>query len=123
MAYLGLIGLLIGVAAIGRWFWRAWGVDVPQKAYPFQAALLVGLLLGVSALYLGHDDPFAPWAIGFAIMFLYFLSTGAQKIGDDSIAVGDSLPAFTAPDDNDDEFDSSSLSGSRVLLKFFRGHW
>ena len=64
-----------------------------------------------------------PWSIGLAAFLLYLTATGAQKVADEGIQVGDTIPAFTAPDDEGNEFDSASLAGSRVLIKFFRGHW
>jgi len=123
MTNLGLIGVLIIVATAVRWFWRAWQVNVPSTPYLFQALWGVGLALGVVALYQGAGDPFAPWAVGLALMFLYLVSTGAQKVDGTGVNIGDTLPQFTAPDDSGETFDSASLAGSRVLLKFFRGHW
>ncbi len=123
MENLGIIGLVIVVATMVRWFWRAWQVNVPKTPYGFQAMVGVGFMLGLLALNQGSGDAFAPWAVGVALAFLYLTATGAQKVGDSMVNVGDAMPAFTAPDDNGEEFDSASLAGSRVLLKFFRGHW
>ena len=39
------------------------------------------------------------------------------------IKVGDTIPRFTAPDDKGEIFDSNSLHGHLVLIKFFRAHW
>ena len=123
MTYLGLIGLLIIAAASTRWFWRAWQVNVPAKPYLFQGLVGTGFVLGCLSIYLGQNDPYASWAVGVGIVILYLLSTGAQKAGAEMVNVGDTVPAFSAPDDNGEMFDSASLEGSRVLLKFFRGHW
>ena len=123
MEYLGFASLAIVLATIIRWFSRAWQVNVPSTPYLFQALVGAGLVLGIVALYVGTSTTFAGWAVGLAAVFLYLTSTGAQKVNDATIDVGDTLPAFTARDDDGKVFDSSSLSGSRVLLKFFRGHW
>ena len=39
------------------------------------------------------------------------------------IQVGDTIPAFSAPDDRGEVFDSARLRGHPVLIKFFRAHW
>lgn len=123
MEKIGLIGLVIVLASAGRWFWRAWKVDIPKSPIVFQMLLLVGLLCGAASLYLGLSDPYAPWAIGVAAVLIFLTATGAQKVDGEMIGVGDKIPAFTGPDDAGDTFDSTSLDGHRVLLKFFRGHW
>ena len=123
MEKFGLIGFVIILAASGRWFWRAWQVNVPSTPRVFQVLLGTGLALGVLSIYLGQGDAFAPWAIGLAAFLLYLTATGAQSVADDGIQVNDAIPAFVAPDDSGNDFDSASLAGSRALIKFFRGHW
>ena len=39
-----------------------------------------------------------------------------------AIQVGDTIPRFTAPDGRGETFDSASLNGHLVLIKFFRAH-
>ena len=123
MQYLGLIGFIIVLAATARWFWRAWAVNVPKTPYLFQSLLAAGLALGALSLLQGHQDPFAIWAVVLGVMLIFLTATGAQKVDEKSLNVGEKIPAFTAPDDNDVEFDSASLAGTRTLIKFFRGHW
>ena len=123
MQNLGLIGFIIVLAATARWFWRAWAVNVPKTPYLFQSLLAAGLALGVLSLLQGHQDPFAIWAVVLGVMLIFLTATGAQKVDEKSLNVGEKIPAFTAPDDNDVEFDSASLAGTRTLIKFFRGHW
>jgi hypothetical protein len=123
MENLGLIGLVIVLASTARWFWRAWKVDIPKTPRVFQGLLLLGLICGVISLYMGFNDPSASWAIGVAAVLIFLTATGAQRVDGDMIEVGDSIPAFSAPDDEGNSFDMASLAGSRVLLKFFRGHW
>ena len=123
MQNLGLIGFFVILAASARWFWRAWQVNVPATPYVFQALLAAGLILGIFSIYFGQHDPFAPWAIGIALLLIFLTATGAQKLANDGIDIGDSIPSFQALQDNGEEFNSASLAGSRVLIKFFRGHW
>lgn len=123
MQYLGIMSLVFALATTTRWFQRAWRVDIPKKRTSFQILWCAGLLLGVAAVLSGSADGFAYWGIGIAIVMLYFSYTGGQRENEKSVEVGDKFPAFTAFDDSDNTFDSASLQGSRVLLKFFRGHW
>lgn len=51
-------------------------------------------------------------------VFTYFLASKNTPIGNIQVGVGDKLLAFQTPD-----FDSSSLTGKRILLKFYRGAW
>ena len=121
--YLGLASVLIGLVVAGRWFLRAWRVDIPRDPTSFRLAWGAGLLLGIAGLVLGSGDGFAPWGVGVGVVFLYLSFTGGQRVDDQRIKVGDAMPAFAGVDDTGAEFDSASLKGSRVLLKFFRGHW
>ena len=119
----GIVALIVVLATTTRWFWRAYRVDIPASPRLFVAAWSVGLLLGVMAWSQGGANTAAAWAIGVALLMLYLASTGAQRVGNTAIKVGDTIPAFTALDEHGAQFDSASLAGSRFLLKFFRGHW
>jgi len=120
---LGLIALTLLLASAGRWFWRAYRVNIPKNPILFISTWLACLGMGSVAYYLEPADPYAGSAIGIGLVLLYLVSTGAQKVGDEMINVRDQLPQFTAIDEHGNTFDSSTLSGKRVLLKFFRGHW
>ena len=120
---LGLASLLVGLVATGRWFLLAWRVDIPRNPTLFRLAWGAGLVLGIAALVLATNDGFAPWGVGVGIVLLYLSFTGAQRADGALVDVGDAMPAFAGVDDTGAEFDSTSLVGSRVLLKFFRGHW
>ena len=123
MPTLGLIALLVVLGTTVRWFWRMWRVNIPKVPYLFQSIWGVGFVLGIVALRQGSGGSAAGWAVGVAGLLLFLSSTGAQKVTGEMINVGDTLPAFTAPDDSGETFDSTSLAGSKVLLKIFRGHW
>ena len=64
----------------------------------------LSILIGAAYLGLGH-----------------FLSE--QSMQTPAVSVGTPLPAFTALDENGELFDIASVSGSPIILKFFRGHW
>lgn len=121
--YLGLIALTLVLGAIARWFWLAWRVAIPASSGMFMAVWATGLVLGVAALISPGSHTAAGWAIGLALLMLYLAMTAGQKAGVGGVNVGDTIPHFTALDENDAQFDSASLAGSRFLLKFFRGHW
>ena len=124
MIDLGLLGLLIILVTTGTWFWRAWRVRIPTSTpYPFIMLWAFGLVLGIVALMGETESSYAAWAVGVGVSLLYLIFTGAQKVSDTMINVGDQIPAFNGTNDEGETFDSSSLSGSRVLIKFFRGHW
>jgi hypothetical protein len=121
--HLGLFALVLILTSATRWFWRAWQVNVPRKPGLFRATWATGSILGCVAYYQSPEDPFAVWAIGLGLLLVYLVSTGAQKVGSEMVNVGDTLPSFSALDENGNVFNSSSLEGKPVLLKFFRGHW
>src|SRR5882724_3082132 len=87
---------------------------------------VAGALLGAAAL-VSH-----PGAVGYAIAgigvalggffsFLTFVSGLPEQ--EAAVAVGSEAPDFRSFDSDGTEFRLSELSGSRVLLKFFRGTW
>ena len=123
MENLGFIAFVVVMATLARWGWLLWKVRIPKSPIVFQALWAFGLLLGALTLYQGYDNAFASWAVGVGLVILFLSSTGKQKVEGDMIEVGDTIPAFSAPDHTNVTFDSASLAGSRVLLKFFRGHW
>jgi hypothetical protein len=123
MENIGSIGFVIVMATLARWGWLLWNVKIPKSPIVFQALWAAGLLLGALSIYQGYDNALASWAVGVGLVFLFLSSTGKQRVDGDMVAVGDTIPAFSAPDQSNTTFDSASLAGSRVLLKFFRGHW
>lgn len=131
----------VGLAATGMALvllgWVTYLATVPRGTVPVvptrhMIAEGVGLLLAIGALtQLGGASLSVVIAIGLMTtvsvtggsLFFFLLTQRKTPIGDITIAVGDTLPRFTATDHEGAAFDSESLRGERVLLKFFRGHW
>ena len=87
---------------------------------------LAGLILSGSALFahpgaIGYGIAGVAFAVSGFFFFLTFMS-GLPDQGA-AIAVGSKVPDFSGFDSDGREFRLSSLAGSRVLLKFFRGTW
>ncbi len=123
---LATLGLLALGATTAGWFARIKWVAIPNNRLGFLAGWLSALLLGVASL----DSPSAGWVSGVMAsiamlgggLFLLLYSLAKQGVGD-AIAVGDSMPVFSGLDEHSQSFDSATLGGSPILLKFFRGHW
>ena len=62
-------------------------------------------------------------AVMMPTLFGYLYSQRATPAGNLTVKVGDTLRPFTALTPEGVRFESTSLRGQRVLLKFFRGHW
>ncbi len=123
---LGFAALLVIVGSVAIWFRAARQVALPQNRIAFVTAWAGGAVLGLIALLLGPG-----WLGGvpatLALLAGSFLTVlvgiSRQQVASDAVVVGESLRAFTAPDDSGQIFDSASLAGKPTLLKFFRGHW
>ena len=118
----------LGVIAISSGLWvRAFRrVEIPENRGFYVAAWVVAAALGVAALvgepgWLGGVP--AGFGVFMAAFFLGAVAIGGQKLSDEAITVGDTIPAFTAVDEHGQTFNSQSLTGHPVLIKFFRGHW
>lgn len=96
----------------GRWLLRllaGTSMVVAGLAFALGVELFGGILAGV--------------AMGVSILFLVLSSLSRQSSNTPAVAVGQPMLEFSAPDENGEIFDSASLSGKPILLKFFRGHW
>ena len=123
---LALIALAI-IIGIGVFWVRAIrAVQVPENRGAYLTAAAIALILSIVALS-GNASWFGNVAAGLALfasaLFCFTFAISAQKLGVDAIKVGDSLPAFSAVTASGENFDSTSLAGSPVLIKFFRGLW
>ncbi|MBL4820121.1 MAG: hypothetical protein JKY98_03885 [Gammaproteobacteria bacterium] len=118
--------VLLWVLATVIWFKRIRQVAIPDNRLPFLlgwfGAALFGLLSFFSSGAGWISGIFGTIAIiaGIAMLVLYVLRK--QGAGE-TIAVGDQIPVFCAQDAESNPFDSISMAGSPILLKFFRGHW
>lgn len=120
----GLVAMVLVLGTTAVWSYLAFKANMPKSLAPFGILWSTGFALGAYALVQGTESRgSAITAVALGGMLLFFLSTGRQKSGGGAIAVGDRLPEFSAPDENGDLFHSSSLAGSAVVLKIFRGHW
>ena len=125
-SYLGVASLVIVAISIHIWFRALKRVEIPQNRSGFVATWLVAAVLAVTALagepgWLGGVP--AGFAVFLSTFFLFTVLISAQKLSDDAIRVGATIPTFTATDEHGQTFDSRSLAGHPVLIKFFRGHW
>ena len=121
---LGLAAMLLVLGTTSVWSYRAFKLKLPKDLGAFAALWGGGVLLGLLALFQGTADRgYAITAIALGGTLLFLLIAGKQKSDGSPIAVGDKVPAFSAPDENDEIFESSSFAGSAVVLKVFRGHW
>ncbi len=62
-------------------------------------------------------------AIFIGSLLPFTVAISRQEVAADAIRVGDTIPHFTAVDEHGQLFDSDSLRGHPVLIKFFRAHW
>jgi hypothetical protein len=120
---IGMLALTIVLIPTGRWFWRAWKVDIPSSPYLFQISWGAGIALGLLANQGGAQSSGANWAIGLGLVLLYLSFTGAQKVSASAIRVGDKMPRFEGIDSDGRSFNSDILENKRIIIKFFRAHW
>ena len=124
--YLGLASLVVVAASTALWIRALRRVKIPKNRGGFVAAWVVAAGLGVTALagepgWLGGIP--AGIAVFASTFFLLTVAVGGQKVAGDAIRVGATIPPFAATDEHGQTFDSESLAGHPVLIKFFRGHW
>ena len=124
--YLGFASLGVIAISLALWFRALGQVAIPKNRGVYVATWALAAGLGVAAL-LGEPGWLGgvPAGIGtFAsVFFLFTVSISRQKVGDGAIQVGATIPDFTATDEHGQLFDSQSLAGHPVLIKFFRAHW
>ena len=124
-----LLAFLAGgvlLASVAMWVRSIKRVEIPDSRSPFVIAWFIAFSLGVIALL---GDPgwlgglLAAMATFGSTFLLFTVAISKQKLGAEAIRVGDTIPGFSALDENDQTFDSQSLAGHPVLIKFFRAHW
>lgn len=125
---LALFAVLVQLAGAASYFRRvALGrLDRPIELY---VAVPIGAALAALAWALGWGaaTPAALTllAVSVALGAIAFVMYSLRRVPTNAIrvAVGESLPDFTAIDSEGGAFDSASLRGRRVLFKFYRGEW
>ena len=124
---IGIVALALAVGTVTLWFYLTRQVNLPDDRTGFVVAWLTAAALGVFAYVkgtslLGGIPPAIAMVIG---LFLPFTVSISEQTLDTNkvIAVGDTIPHFTALDGKGESFDSASLHGHLVLIKFFRAHW
>ncbi len=123
---LGLAALGVAMAVSVAWFAVNRQVGIPDDRTLFVVGFLVALTLGVAAFVRGtkwYGGMAAVLAILIGIFLPFTMSISRQDVGASAIRVGDAIPRFTAVDEFGKRFDSESLQGHLVLIKFFRAHW
>jgi len=115
------------VSATGfLWFRRAFAVALPENRTGFVICMIVGVCLGIAGLVQGAGlagGILSTLAILLGGMFVFTWLISAQKGGSGTLQIGSPLISFSAPDHLGNSFDSNTLDGRPILLKFFRGHW
>ena len=123
--WLGLAAPIIAIGCTRLWFSQAEAVAIPENRIFFVAVWLGAAALGIAVLVMGGwlgRIPALP-AIVIGLFLPFTVSISEQVLPPGAVAVGDTIPAFSAPDDRGELFDSERLRGHPVLIKFFRAHW
>ena len=127
------LGTPLGFAAFGvaaltmvAWFRQINQVDIPENRIAFAIFFLGALALAVGAFvmrtrWFGAIPALLAIVIGG--FFPFSMTISRQEVATTGIQVGQTLPHFRALDRGGEWFDSASLAGKPVLIKFFRGHW
>ena len=122
---IGVAAPLIAIGGAMLWFSQARAVDIPENRMLFVGAWLAAAALGVAALvkagWIGRVAALPAIVVGLFLPFT--VSISEQVLPPGAIRVGEPIPAFQAPDDRGELFDSARLRGKPVLIKFFRAHW
>lgn len=122
----GILALVVALGCAVAWFSLARQVDLPENRIVFVAVWLSAVALGVAAFvkgagWIGALPALGGIVIGVFLPFTVYISP--QEVASDAIQVGDTIPHFASVDDRDQPFDSATLEGRPVLMKFFRAHW
>ena len=127
-----MIGFAVVLVSIILYFRTIPRGTVPEKVGGFAAKLATGVALSAFGVYLGLTGDgtagllvYLPAGLGlfFGLFILWVLTQRKTPLGNIKIKVGDNVLPFTARSSDGSPFDSSELSGKRVLLKFYRGGW
>jgi len=104
--------------------------NVPARAIGLILSLLIGMGLGIYAIYLSFSGSIigaipviipAVLSIFMSSMFLYFFATKNTPIGNIKVKTGYSILPFEAKTSKGNRFHTDDLEGKRTLFKFYRG--
>ena len=127
------LGTALGFAAFGvasitlvLWLRQVDLVALPDNRGLFVLSFLTALVMGVGALvararWFGAIPALVAIVVGGFVPFS--VSISKQEVATTGIQVGQTIPQFAALNRHGERFDSASLSGKPILMKFFRGHW
>lgn len=122
---IGIAAPLLAIGCTLVWFRMNRDVGIPENRALFVAVWLTAVALGCAALvkagWIGRVAAVPAIVIGLFLPFT--VSISEQVLPPGAIRVGDTIPAFSAPDERGEIFDSARLRGKPVLIKFFRAHW
>ena len=123
---LGFAALGLAVLTLLAWFRQINQVDIPDNRILFVVSFLSAAALAVGAFvmrtrWFGAIPALVAIVIG--VFFPFTMTISRQEVATTGIQVGQAMPPFKALDRHGEWFDSASLEGKPVLIKFFRGHW
>lgn len=124
---IGLFAAVLAASTAWYWFQLTRQVALPEDRTGFVVAFLSCVFLGVMAFvkrtsWLGAIPPVFAIVVGLFLPATMMISE--QVVARDvAIDVGETMPRFKSVDDRGAQFDSRSLNGHLVLIKFFRAHW
>ena len=124
--YISVFAILLTVTAMAFWVRAFQRVAIPRNRIGYLTAFITAAVLGIVALFEGPGwigGILAVLSILFATFFTITQVFGGELAGADAIRIGSMIPAFTTIDEHGETFDSRSLAGNPVLIKFYRGHW
>jgi hypothetical protein len=123
---LGILAFAVAAATVTLWFRKIGQVDIPEDRTAYVIFFLSSAALGVGAFVAGVrwlGGVAAGLAIVIGLFFPFSVAISRQEVAANAIRVGDSIPVFSARDENGETFESKTLAGKPALIKFFRGHW
>ena len=123
---LGFAALGLAVITTALWFRQIEQVTLPENRALFVASWLTALAMAVGA-FVARTRWFgaipALLAIIMGSFFPFSVAISRQEVATTGIQIGQTIPHFKALNQHGELFDSASLDGKPVLMKFFRGHW
>jgi len=123
---LGFAAFALAASTLAVWFRQIERVAIPENRVVFVVFFLGAVALAIAAFVLRtrwFGAIPALLAIAIGAFFPFSMAISRQEVATTGIQVGQVVPHFEALDRNGERFDSTSLAGKPVLMKFFRGHW